>query len=264
MASNHSDARHDSGFTRTDLAVLIAVIGLLAVVLYPAIAGDGAGSDAQRCMNNLRQLSMAWQMYSGDNGDKICQTGGVWSAVTDPYAPNAQPGQPLANWVLGIDATHANPDSIRNGLLFQYVQDLRVYKCPADLSTVAGIPTRRSVSLNAWMNPINTEGSLDPSYVIFRKQTDIRTPAMTWVLVDEAPQSINDGWFVVRPNMPMVWTDIPATHHRGAAGITFADAHVEMKRWTDAAVLAQGPNYSRADPASTDLPWLIARTTVRP
>ena len=251
----------ERGFTRTDLTVLIAVIGLLVVVMLPALAGDRAVSETYRCLNNLRQLTTAWMMYSGDNSDTICRTGGTFSGVADPYSPSAQPGELLANWVLGIDAYSPNPDFIRNGLLYAYVRDLSIYKCPADLKTVNGAPTLRSVSMNAWMNPINTEGQLDPDYVIFRVQPDIRNPAATWLLIDENPNSINDGWFLARPNTFTMWRDIPAAYHRGGAGISFADTHVEIKRWTDRIVVSQGPPLSRADPNSGDLVWLLERTT---
>ena len=81
--------------------------------------------------------------------------------------------------------------------------------------------------------------------------------------IDENPKTINDGWFLVRPNVPMIWRDVPATYHNNAGGISFADGHAEIKRWRDSSVLAQAPSFSRRDPNSTDLDWLIERTTTR-
>jgi hypothetical protein len=54
-----------------------------------------------------------------------------------------------------------------------------------------------------------------------------------------APNSINDGWFRGQPNVPSQWLHIPAVNRRAADGISFADSHVEMKRWTDRSVLIQ-------------------------
>jgi hypothetical protein len=182
--------------------------------------------------------------------------------VTDPNDPAARPGGDKSQWVLGdVSNPVHDPDLMRNGLLFPYVGDLGVYKCPADLKTVVGVPTLRSVSMNAWMNPFNTENQLYPDYIMFRTQADIRKPAGTWLLIDENSNSINDGWFVARPNTPTVWRDIPAAYHQGGAGISYADMHVEMKRWTDLSVLNQRLSYSRRDPYSNDLGWLLERTT---
>jgi hypothetical protein len=121
--------------------------------------------------------------------------------------------------------------------------------------------------MNAWMNPINNEGLLDPNFVVFRKQTDIRKPSDTWVLVDENPNSINDGWFVVLAKNPpensLVWRDVPATYHHDAAGLSFADGRAELRRWTDRSVLSQPPNSPLRKDATypNDLAWLIERTT---
>jgi prepilin-type processing-associated H-X9-DG protein len=189
------------------------------------------------------------------------RTGGQQSLVTNPDDPRAQPGGQLANWVLG-DVDNTDPDLIRNGLLFPYINSLEVYKCPADKKIAPnGEPTRRSMSMNAWMNPINTEGQLDPRYTIFYKQTSIRRPTETWVTVDENPTSINDGWFLVRPNAPNQWRDVPASYHNDAGGMSFADGHAEIRKWTDRNVLAQSGAFVRRDPNSDDLQWLIDRTT---
>jgi len=122
----------------------------------------------------------------------------------------------------------------------------------------------RSMSMNAWMNPISTESQLDDAnYVVFTKQTNIRIPAQTWVTIDENPVSINDGWFLVRPNVPKVWRDVPAAYHNNAGGMSFADGHAEIKKWTDINVRSQAGSYARKDPHSEDLYWLIERTTTK-
>jgi type II secretory pathway pseudopilin PulG len=255
--SDRRSSGAESGFNRIDLVAVIAALGILAIALLPALASDRSSARSFQCMNNLRQLTTAWLAYSDDNDDKIVRTGGTSVLVTDPNDPTAQPGGTRSQWVLGtVSSPNQNPELIRKGLLFPYVQDLTAYKCPADESTHI-----RSVSMNAWMNPIGTEGLPSPSYRFFRKQTDISKPAGTWSITEEHPLSINDGWFIVRPDEPTRWTDFPATYHRGAGLISFADAHVEIKKWTDRLVLAPTGGGSRADTNSNDLAWLIERTT---
>jgi prepilin-type processing-associated H-X9-DG protein len=120
------------------------------------------------------------------------------------------------------------------------------------------------MSMNAWMNPINTEGLLDlNTYFVFRKQTDIRKPVDTWVAIDERASTINDGWFLVMPDKPDTWRDFPASYHNNAGGLSFADGHAITKKWKDPAVLKQDTQTgARADPPpGGDLFWLSERTT---
>jgi prepilin-type N-terminal cleavage/methylation domain-containing protein/prepilin-type processing-associated H-X9-DG protein len=254
-----------AGFTLIELLVVIAIIAILAAMLLPALSKAKTKAQGISCLNNLKQLQLGWVLYSGDNNDKICRTGGLGVLVTNPADPAAQPGGARANWVLG-DVKYTDPDLIKNGLLYPYINSLEVFKCPADrkISDVTGEPTLRSMSMNAWMNPISDEGQLDvANYVVFRKQTQIRRPTDTWVAIDENPVSINDGWFLVRPNVPTVWRDVPAAYHNNAGGLSFADGHAEIRKWTDANVISQKGSYTRKDPNSNDLDWLIERSTQR-
>ena len=53
---------------------------------------------------------------------------------------------------------------------------------------------------------------------------------MTWLTVDEHPDSINDGFFIVGVNAGQ-WGDLPASYHNQACGFSFADGHAEIHKW---------------------------------
>jgi len=148
------------------------------------------------------------------------------------------------------------------------VNSLGVYRCPADHKLIGNMPTVRSMSMNCWMNPIRDWNSIvgyggASALRVFKKQTEITapTPARCWVLIDENPVSINDGWFVCDPNNKATWPDVPASYHNGAGGLSFADGHAEIKRWRDQNVLNLAVPPAAKDPSSNDLLWLQERTT---
>jgi prepilin-type N-terminal cleavage/methylation domain-containing protein len=243
------------GFTLIELLVVIAIIAILAAMLLPALSRAKVKAQAVQCMNHLKQLQLAWFLYSGDNNDQIVTTGGTAVMTHNANDPLAQSGGPKANWVLG-SATDSDYELIRHGLLWPYTKSLEIYKCPGDLTK-----NIRSMSMNAWMNPLNYEGLLNSAaYVVFRKQTDIRRPTETWVTIDEKESTINDGWFVVVPDNTNIWKDIPASYHAHGGGLSFADGHAMTKKWTDRYLLDPAvTSNSRAE--GPDLPWLAERTT---
>ena len=91
-------------------------------------------------------------------------------------------------------------------------------------------------------------------------------------MIEENPDSINDGYFLITGDFSMVpeWGDYPAAFHNHSVGLGFADGHAEVHRWTGGALLqhvttdgsAFSPGiYSPQD--GQDFLWLAQRTSVR-
>jgi prepilin-type N-terminal cleavage/methylation domain-containing protein len=269
-----------AGFTLIELLVVIAIIAILAAMLLPALSKAKQKAQAIQCMNSLRQLSLASIIYSSDNNDAIVRTGGQAYKVN--YLPNdwTNPGHPNNMWVYGdisSPLSAAKVELLEAGLLYPYVKAVAVYKCPADRrSAISATSTAnplsvRSMSMNGWMNPIQTWNTTRPHAGAkgkdFRKQSDILRAAMTFTFIDENPFSINDGWFICDPTLTgaaKTWIDRPASYHNSAGGLTFADGHSEIKRWRDRNMITDtgSADVKPATPDPGDLDWLMERSTI--
>jgi prepilin-type N-terminal cleavage/methylation domain-containing protein/prepilin-type processing-associated H-X9-DG protein len=228
------------GFTLIELLVVIAIIAILAAMLLPALAKAKAQTQGIQCMNNTRQLTVAWISYAHDFGDRLVINDNSGNAGSDTTSPTCWCDGEI-DWTLQSDNTNftllSNPK--RALLAPYYAGGWRVYKCPADIFLApqqvrAGFQERvRSISMDAYLGAGEKYYTMVPAV---KKMSDLAhpSPSMTWVLVDEHPDSINDAMLYENPLLPAnqgVFYDIPASYHNKACGFSFADGHSEIHKW---------------------------------
>ena len=274
-----SGRTHRGAFTLIELLVVIAVIGILASLLLPALRAAKVRGQKTYCMNNLRQLGLALHLYAGDHEDQLPYNMGS-EGIRQTVA-----ARQYLNWVNNVmswelDADNTNATLLTSGGLGPYCSGVAtLYRCPSDraLSDIqrqAGWTERvRSVSMNAMLGyagefmrgSINTN---NPGYVQFFTLSQIPQPSQIFALVEEHPDSINDGYFLNKYGT-QEWIDLPASYHDGAANFAFADGHAESHRWRYASTMPPPwPDAARlpfevAEKEDADWYWLMARTTVR-
>jgi len=258
------------GFTLIELLVVIAIIAILAGMLLPALAKAKTKAQGIMCLNNGRQMMMAWRFYVDDHADRVPQS----------YAPGSS-----SEWVHGsLDFSGGNRSNwdveqdIKKSLLWSYCgNNATIWKCPADKSAVVNAgktyPRVRSIAMNAWFDSTDVE-AFGSGFRVYKKMSDVSDPGptMTWLFLDEREDSINDGEFVVGmtgyPSQPTQWkiVDYPASYHNGACGFSYVDGHSDIKKWQDprtTPVLKKGQLLSLnvASANNPDVFWMMDRST---
>lgn len=266
------------GFTLIELLVVVAIIAILAAMLLPALASAQARGQSTTCLSQLRQLAIAVSLYTDDSGD----------ALPYNYGPaeirNKVAAGKYESWTSSIMTWDLEPDNTNSVLLTRggigpYTGNSpRIYRCPTD-STLSDIQSQsgwtarvRSTSMNAMIGNAGDfsrsgENLNNPHYRQFFKLTQIPEPARIFVLIEEHPDSINDGYFL-NQFYSGKWMDLPASWHQGGANLTFADGHAERRKWLQQSTKPPSRPFQAHLPISipagerADYSWLMARTSI--
>src|SRR6476659_4367136 len=116
-----------TGFTLIELLVVIAIIAILAAMLLPALSKAKVLAQATQCMNDTRQLALAWRLYAEDNREEL--PFGYATAANAPYVwvkGYLDDSNPSASDNWNLDTT------LRASLIWPYCgKSVGIFHCPA-------------------------------------------------------------------------------------------------------------------------------------
>ena len=266
--------KSERGFTLIELLVVIAIIAILAALLLPALAKAKATATGAACLNNNKQLMLAWNMFATDHDDRVCYASAYYTEPTAEFA-----------WAVGTvnaPVLNSKEDYITKGVMWERVgKSEAVFMCPSDTSMTKDSKgnkqrRKRSYSMNIFAGGWSGWSFWgDQKWKVYRKLSEFENPSERFVLLDMRGNSINAGNYRVdmngwpdKPQMHRFWQDYPGVYHNDATMFSFADGHCEKKRWLDERTKnppedpsGNIPNRVIKTPKNRDIQWMQQRTT---
>ena len=284
-----------SGFTLIELLVVIAIIAILAAMLLPVLSRAKLKGTQANCLNNQKQLGLAFTMYTTDNKDnliKLYDSSGnlvAWAGLNPPSTLQEAGGfwgiDSAAAPLNGAGASQATAlanvqsDLMKYNVLAQYIPNPASFHCPGDLRANLSIGSGNMVGWAydsyAVTENVEADGGYNQS---FTKITQVHRTSDCFIFAEQSDtRGYNNGTFAmdvlgVSP-LPRTFdfVDIFATYHGDVGTFAFADGHAESRKWLDPAIQATGKatltvgssiyQYSASpyhpDTTGHDAPWLI-------
>ena len=213
-------------FTLIELLVVIAIIAILAAILFPVFAGARERARQTSCLNNLKQMGTAVQMYL-DDWDSEFPAGHFFEEEGAEEEEGEHENEASTNWRDALGAYNKAPD---------------LFRCPSDSSEAYftdgqgqpvlgknGQPERiPSYAINGWYSDV-VQGTK-------RSLADVKQPASSIMVVERDHEEVCkledcetddiEPWEPVSAWLPA----IAAKRHRGLANYLFVDSHVKAMK----------------------------------
>ena len=190
-------AKTHQAFTLIEILVVIAVLALLAALLFPVFGRVRESARKSSCQSNLRQLGASFLQYVRDFDDKLPHSAQSVDQVAGGWVPG------------GGNAPYVFPAHVEQGALYPYVKNVQIYVCPSDTQG-------KDKALSYSMNMGCSQKKLGAAF----------KTSQTALLIDESA-TLNDGNFNPKP---CGGSDDPTLIHQEGTNLVYLDGHVKWAR----------------------------------
>ena len=231
------------GFTLIELLVVIAIIALLMAILMPALNRARELGRRSVCMGNLKQLVFAWVMYADDNGGDLVN--GIAGNHRTTTVNNIDYEERA--WVGPVDSSaiqRTQQNEIKNGALYEYCKNPKVFKCPA-----GQVGHYLTYAVVCAMNG-HAIGTARAAQVWASNRGDVTRANDRIVFLDIGivrkgdPGNLGnagEGSYRIHYDQPQ-WIAPPPVRHRDGVTVGYADSHCTYWKWKGQGTINAGRN----------------------
>ena len=246
------------GFTLVELLVVIAIIALLMAILMPALNRARELGRRSVCLGNLKQMGYAWIMYTDENSSNLVYgVGGNDQTGTHPVTGDTIITK--RSWVGNVnpaDDTRTQERNLRDGAIWDYAKNEKVYRCPAGkvghqlsytiVDSMNGAQQADTVADQVWCS---NRGDISKASerIVF-----VDVGEILWGQVQQNPSDDGINSYHVAYSTEN-WIHWPPVRHRDGVTVSFADAHSVYWKWKGNDTIDYGRNNTMGeDPVTTD------------
>ena len=224
-----------TAFSLIEMLLVIAIIMILAGLLYPMFSSMRESARSTRCVSNLRQLQVAAMNFA--SGGSLPAPVSTLRTNTDIYTGQILSYTHIAGWISWCDHTDGETkptaggftktygwlttdkgvNSIMKGTLWGAAKDRAIYLCPTVALNKSCRTAVRSYSMNAAAGGVSILGLGNTLQVLFG---DDGTLPATGTVAGQSQDATHDGSFATNN----IWQI-----HQGKANVVFIDGHIEKR-----------------------------------
>lgn len=235
--------RRFPGFTLIELLVVLAIISVLAAILFPVFARARENARRASCMSNLKQIGLGVMMYAQDYDEKYPLN---WHG-NDPEDVNTDLSKPS-----GVFLVNGGHYVTYMDFIFPYVKNLQLFVCPSARSD-ATVPSYGYSSVFSgggyWYNAGN-----DGLYL-----ASVTRPSEIVMIFDanqNGAHSLSPGSIGYWARSSLASNNLLIAPHLGGGNVIYADGHVKWRPLAKMAAINSDPGVCYRPASASDIATL--------